>query len=120
MIDYQESSNESDPSTWKVSKEKDFELYRAVELYTQQREKFDIAEQEMEQLQSKYDTLHAKGLDRDRRMMTLQTQLQRIQSDCTTMESEIDQCNQLTMEDEALMHTYRTSASTCPMFLLFL
>jgi chromosome segregation ATPase len=119
MIDYQESSDENDPSTWKVCKAKDFELHRAVELYTQQRKKYDIAAKELEQLQSKYDTLHAKGLDRDRRMMKLQTQLQRIQNDCTTIESEIDQCTQLTLEDEALAHTYRCSKCACVLFLSF-
>ena len=117
MIDYQESSDETDPSTWKVSKEKDFELHRAIELYTQQREKYEFAEKEMEELQSKYDALHGKGLDRDRRMMKLQTQLQRIQNDCTSIEAEIDQCNQLTMEDKALAHTYRSSTSkSCSTF----
>jgi hypothetical protein len=110
LIDLGESvDDENDPSTWKVSKEKDFELYRSLELYEQQLEKYAIVEKETEQLQSTYDALQNKSLDRDRRMMKLQTQLQRIQGDCTMIESEIDQCKQMISEDEALAHTYRSS-----------
>ena len=109
LQDFDESTDESDPSTWKINKEKDFELYRSVELYKQQLEKFTFVEKETEQLQSKYDALHTKGLDRDRRTMKLQTQLQRIQNDCTLLESEIDQCMEMISEDEALATTYRSS-----------
>ena len=119
-IDADECLDENDPTVWKVSREKDLELNRSVELYQQQLEKYTRVEQETEQLQTKRDMLHTKGLDRDRRMKTLQTQLQRLQNDCTNMESEIDQCQELTLEDESLAHTYRSSTFPCVLFSCWL
>jgi chromosome segregation ATPase len=109
FIDSDDSLDDNDPTVWKVSKEKDLELYRAVELYEQQRAKYTILEEETKQLQSTYETMYNKTLDRDRRKMNLQTQLQRIQGDCTLIESKIDQCKEMTAEDEALVQTYRIS-----------
>ncbi len=117
LIDFDESNDDNDPFTWKVNQEKDFELHRTVQRYTQQRHKCDMLEKETEQLQSKYDAVHSKQFDRDRRKLSLQTQLQRIQNDCATIESEIDQCQQLILEDEALAHTYQSSKSADALLL---
>ena len=94
-----------------MDQEKDFELHRTVQRYTQQRHKCDMAQKEMERLQTKYDAFLSKQLDRDQRKLNLQSQLQRIQNDCATIESEIDQCQQLISEDEALAQTYQSSKS---------
>lgn len=111
LIDFDESSDDNDPLNWKVDQEKDFELHRTVQRYTQQRHKCDMAQKEMEQLQTKYDAFLSKQLDRDQRKLNLQSQLQRIQNDCAMIESEIDQCQQLISEDEALAQTYQSSKS---------
>jgi chromosome segregation ATPase len=107
-------TNENDPSTWKLCQDKDLELYNAVEGYNQLRENYTMTLKEMQQIQSNYDMLHKKVQDRNQRKEQLQAQLRRIQSDCTTIESEIEQCKQLTLEDEALAHTYRSSTLILP------
>jgi chromosome segregation ATPase len=107
--DLADSNDENDPTTWNVSKEKDDEMYRAVERYNVMVQKHHNAMTEQKEAQIQYDTFRRKMQDRELRKVQLQAQLQRIQSDCEAIESEIDHCQSLTVEDEALAQMYRTS-----------
>jgi hypothetical protein len=109
MVGVDSDHNESDPMQWKVCQNKDLELYNAIAEYKQQYEQYILMLNEMQQVQSNFDMQCQKSVDRQQRKEQLQEQLLRIQSDCTQIETEIHECQQLTIEDQELACTYRAS-----------
>lgn len=102
-----EEVDENDPATWTFIHENDVDFHRVIAEYKRERKALDATAEELQALEGKQEVIQSKAHDRKQRVFQLREQLERLQGDCSRMDSEINRYKQLILDDETLAHTYR-------------